>query len=255
VRTVTAPAAGTHAVSTATRPTTTVARATTPVHSTAPKPTTAARTTTAPKTTTSAPKPKQKLSRVADDFSAPEVDATTWRVLTDGTGASVAEQAGQLAVTIDPGAQAGGPDAAVGGRVATLCTFPDDFDARVDFTLFTWPPGDNLRAGLSALFADGFVGRRTSVDAGEEYAASVGPHIASVRLDETSGSLRIARVGGMMTTYYWRNGRWVPLASGRSSGAAVLSVGLTAGTDFGGQEARVAFDDFAVTAPDAFCPG
>jgi hypothetical protein len=83
----------------------------------------------------------------------------------------------------------------------------------------------------------------------------VGQHAASVRLDETSGSLRIARVDGVMTTYYWRNGRWVPLASGRSSGAAVLGVGLTGGSDFAAQETRVAFDDFAVSARNAFCPG
>jgi len=257
VRTVTRPAASTApVVVTPTPPSTTAARTTTREQTTAPKPTTAARTTTAPKTTTQAPKqkPKQKLTRIADDFSAPEVDAATWRVFTDGTGASVTEQGGQLGITVGADGQAGGPDDAVGGRVATVCTFPDDFDARVDFTLFAWPPGDNVRAGLSALFADGFVGRRTTAD-GEEYAASVGPHVASVRLDETSGSLRIARVDGVMTTYYWRNGRWVPLASGRSSGAAVLSVGLTAGSDFGAQEAHVGFDDFAVSAHNTFCPG
>jgi hypothetical protein len=135
-----------------------------------------------------------------------------------------------------------------------VCTFRDDFDARVDFTLFGWPPGDNVRAGLSALYANGFVGRRTTAD-GEEYLASVEPRIATVHLDETSGALRIARVGGVMTTYYWRNGRWVALATGRSSGAAVLSVGLTAGTDFGPQEAKVAFDNFAVSARNTFCPG
>jgi len=237
---VTAPAVSTHRVTT-TRPTTT--RPTTTTHST-----TSARTTTAPK-------PKQTLRRIADDFSAPEVDAGIWRVFTDGTGATVTEQGGELSVAIGADAQAGGPDGAVGGRVGTVCTFPDDFDARVDFTLFAWPPGGDVRAGLSALFADGFVGRRTTVDSGEEYTASVGQHAASVRLDETSGSLRIARVDGVMTTYYWRNGRWVSLASGRSSGAAVLGVGLTAGSDLAAQETRVAFDDFAVTAGNAFCPG
>jgi len=253
-RIATTPAASTRAVTvTTTHPAVTVAHATTEARTTAPR-TTAPATTAPKKTTTEAPKPKQELKRIADDFSAPEVDAATWRVFTDGTGASVAEQGGQLSVTIGADGQAGGPDTAVGGRVATVCTFPDDFDARVDFTLFTWPPADNVRAGLSALFADGFVGRRTTAD-GEEYAASVGPHVASVALDETSGSLRIARVGDVMTTYYWRNGRWVPLASGRSSGAAVLSVGLTAGRDFGTQEARGAFDDFAVSARNTFCPG
>jgi hypothetical protein len=57
-----------------------------------------------------------------------------------------------------------------------------------------------------------------------------------------------------MTTYFWRNGHWVPLATGTSSGAAVLGLEATAGSDFGHQATRVAFDNFAVTAKTVFCP-
>ena len=64
----------------------------------------------------------------------------------------------------------------------------------------------------------------------------------------------LARVGTTMTTYFWRNGRWVPLASGISSGAAVIGIEATASSDFGHQVTRVAFDNFAVTATKVFCP-
>lgn len=77
---------------------------------------------------------------------------------------------------------------------------------------------------------------------------------SSVPLNEAAGSLRIARVGTTMTTYFWRNGRWVPLASGISSGAAVIGLEATASSDFGHQVTRVAFDNFAVTATKVFCP-
>ena len=46
----------------------------------------------------------------------------------------------------------------------------------------------------------------------------------------------------------------MPLASGISSGAAVIGLEATASSDFGHQVTRVAFDNFAVTATKVFCP-
>ena len=226
-----------------------------------PPPTTTAPTQMAvPVTTTPKPKPKPepkpqpKLLRIEDDFSAPSIDLAIWRPLTDGTGADVTEQGGQVVVALAADGFPGGPDNALGARVGTQCTFPGDFDARVDFTLFDWPASNNVRAGLNAYFADGFVGRRWTSSSGNEYAGRVGSRNGTVQLDETAGSLRIARVGTTMTTYFWRNGHWVPLATGTSSGAAVLGLEVTSGSDFGHQTARVAFDNFAVTAKNMFCP-
>ena len=200
------------------------------------------------------PKPEPKLLRIEDDFSAPSIDLAIWRPLTDGTGADVTEQGGQVVVAIAADGFPGGPDNALGARIGSQCTFPGDFDARVDFTLFDWPASNNVRAGLNAYFADGFVGRRWTSSSGNEYAGRVGSRNGTVQLDETAGSLRIARVGTTMTTYFWRNGHWVPLATGTSSGAAVLGLEATSGSDFGHQTARVAFDNFAVTAKSVFCP-
>ena len=200
------------------------------------------------------PVAKPRVFQIEDDFSSPEIDTTIWRTITDGTGAEVTEQGGQVAMTIAADGLPGGPAKAVGAQVGTQCTFPGDFDARVDFTLFEWPAGANVRVGLNAFFVGGFVGRRSSSTSGDEYAAWVMPRTGSVKLDETSGSLRIARVGTIMTAYFWRNGRWVPLATGTSSGAAVIGLQATAGSDFGHQHARAAFDDFAVKATKVFCP-
>ena len=200
------------------------------------------------------PKPKPRLLSIEDDFSAPSIDLAIWRPLTDGTGADVTEQGGQIIVAIAADGFPGGPDNALGARVGSQCTFPGDFDARVDFILFDWPANNNVRAGLNAYFADGFVGRRWASSSGNEYAGRVGSRNGTVQLDETAGSLRIARVGTTMTTYFWRNGHWVPLATGTSSGAAVLGLEATSGSDFGHQTARVAFDNFAVTAKSVFCP-
>jgi cytoskeletal protein RodZ len=219
-----------------------------------PPPTTTTATTgtrTHPATTAAA---RPKPLRIADDFSSPSLDPTIWRQITDGTGSDVTQAGGQVSIAIAVDATTGGPDNAVGGRVQSQCTFPGDFDARVDFTLFAWPAADNVRAGLEAFFAGGFVARTSSASSGDAYSASVGSRSATVPLDETAGSLRIARVGKTMTTYFWRNGHWVPLASGPSSGAALLGLEVKGGSDFGGAGARAAFDNFAVTAPTMFCP-
>jgi len=215
------------------------------------KATTTTRTQTRPTITTAA---KPRLLRIADDFSSPALDPAIWRPVTDGTGSEVTQSGGQVSISIGADAAPGGPDNAVGGRVTTQCTFPGDFDARVDFTLFAWPAGDDVRAGLEAFFADGFVARASGASSGDAYTASVGSRNARVALDETAGSLRIARVGRTMTTYFWRNGHWVPLASGLSSGAAVLGLEAVSGSGFGQQAVRVAFDNFVVLAAKPFCP-
>ena len=224
-----------------------------PVPTTVAKKPQTAKATPPPRATTTSVA-KARVVRIEDDFSSPEIDTAIWRPVTDGTGAEVTGQGGQVTMTIAADGIPGGPANAVGAQVGTQCTFPGDFDASVDFTLFEWPAGANVRVGLNAFFVGGFVGRRSSSTSGDEYAAWVTPRNGSAQLDETAGSLRIARVGKIMTAYFWRNGRWVPLASGATSGAAVIGLGATAGSDFGHQRARAAFDNFAVQATKVFCP-
>ena len=101
---------------------------------------------------TTKPAAQTRVFRIEDDFSAPEIDTTIWRPTTDGTGAEVIEQGGQVVMTISADGIPGGPANAVGAQVGTQCTFPGDFDARVDFTLFEWPAGANVRVGLNAFF-------------------------------------------------------------------------------------------------------
>ena len=252
-KTTLAPAPATRTIAPATTTHTTTARAPAPATvQKKPQPAKASpppRTPSRPTTTVA-----KRIFRIEDDFSSPEIDVTIWRPITDGTGAEVTQQGGQVAMSIAEDGLPGGPANAVGAQVGTQCTFPDDFDARVDFTLFEWPAGANVRVGLNAFFVGGFVGRRSSSASGDEYAAWVTPRNGSAQLDETAGSLRIARVATIMTAYFWRNGRWVPLAAGTSSGAAVLGLQATADSDFGKRHVRVAFDNFAVKATKVFCP-
>ena len=135
---------------------------------------------------------------------------------------------------------------------------PGDFDARVDYALLEWPAGDNIDVGLNAIYANAAVMRESSSQWGDEYGSWVIPSNGSVALPDTSGSLRVARVAGIETTYFWHQGSWRKLASSRATGSAVF--GLQAMSDgqnaFGAQEVKIVFDNFKVTGINPVCaPG
>jgi DNA-binding SARP family transcriptional activator len=195
---------------------------------------------------------------ILDGFDGGYVDPTIWHEIEDGGDVSIAEQGGQLLLTVGPGAIPGGSYHQIDVHVGTQCSFPSDFDARVDYALLEWPAGDNIDVDLNAIYANAAVMRESSSQWGDEYGSWVIPSNGSVALPDTSGSLRIARVDGIETTYFWHQGSWRKLASSRAAGAAVF--GLQAMSDgqnaFGGQEVKVAFDNFKVRGVNPVCaPG
>jgi DNA-binding SARP family transcriptional activator len=208
-----------------------------------------------PRLTVAKPQPKPVTS--SDSFDGDFVDPTIWHQVTTDANVSIAEQDGRLLVTLGAGAVPGGTYDMIDVHVGTQCSFPGDFDARVDYTLLEWPSADNVVVGLSAIFAGAVVGRESGTQSGDQYTSWVGPTNGSVPLPEGSGSLRIARIDGIATTYMWHRGGWSRLAVGTSRGAAVL--GLQAmwadrQFPFGGQEVKVAFDNFTVTGVSPICP-
>jgi hypothetical protein len=191
-------------------------------------------------------------------FDGDYVDPTIWDEVKDGGNVSIAERGGQLQLTVGGDAVPGGAYNQIDVHVGTQCSFRGSFDARVDYTLLEWPAGDNIDVGLNAIYANAAVMRDNSSQLGDEYSSWVIPSNGSVALPDTSGSLRIARVNGIETTYFWHEGSWRKLASSPEKGAAVL--GLQAFSDghnpFGGQELKVAFDNFKVSAAGPSCqPG
>ena len=230
--------------------TTTTAIKNTPAHkSTAKTNTTSTRTPAAPP-----PKPVT----ISDAFDGNFVDPTIWHQVTTDANVSIAEQGGQLVLTVGAAAVRGGAYNQIDVHVGTQCTFPGDFDARVDFTLLEWPQADNIFVGLNAIYAGSAVGRESSSQWGDNYAGWVVPsNNGTIALPDTSGSVRITRVKGTETTYVRHGGGWVRLAAGRSQGAAVF--GLQASSEdgtsaFGQQELKVAFDNFTVTGTHPVCP-
>jgi DNA-binding SARP family transcriptional activator len=234
-------------------------------HTTVPPPDNASHSTTANgkhgssnRTTTTvghnAPPPKP--ATITDNFAEGYVDPTIWHEVKDGGEVSIAEQGGQLQLTVGANAVRGGTYNQIDVHVGTQCRFAGNFDARVDYTLLEWPPDDNIDVGINAIYASSVVARDSSSQGADEYAAWVGSSFRSVSLSDMSGSLRIARVKGIETTYFLHNGSWRVLASGFDNASAVI--GLQAASDgpndaFGGQELKVAFDNFKITGTNPVC--
>jgi DNA-binding SARP family transcriptional activator len=202
--------------------------------------------------------PPPKPVTISDTFDADFVDPTIWHQVTTDANVSIAEQGGQLLLTVGAAAVRAGTYNQIDVHVGTQCTFPGNFDARVDFTLLEWPTADNILVGLNAIYAGSEVGRENSSQWGDGYASWVAPDSnGSIPLPDTSGSIRIARVNGIATTYVWHRGGWVRVAVGSSKGAAVfgLQASSSDGTSaFGGQELKVGFDNFTVTGANPICP-
>jgi hypothetical protein len=201
-------------------------------------------------------KPPSKPVTISDAFTLGYPNPTTWRKVTDGLDVSLMEQGGQLELTVGAQAVPSGHQSQIDVHVATQCAFPGDFDARVEYKLLEWPVGENIYVGMNAANAADAVMRDNSSESGDGYIGWVGSQQRSVPFSSMGGSVRIARVNGIETTYFWHGGRWRTLASSREIGPAVI--GLQTVSDgqnpFGGQELKVAFDNFKVTGMKPACP-
>jgi hypothetical protein len=197
-----------------------------------------------------------KTVTISDSFSSDYIDPTIWAMVADGGDVSASEEGGRLVLTVGPKAVPQGTYDQIDVHAGTQCSFPGDFDARVDYKLLEWPTGDNVWVGLNAIFASAAVMREATTQFGDIYRSWATTATGNVPLPDTSGSMRITRVDGVETTYFRHQGRWRRLASAPSSGAAVFGLGASSGANdgFGHREVKVAFDNFRVTARNPVCP-
>jgi len=218
----------------------------------APKKPVATTPTTTATTTTPKAKPKPpapKTVTISDAFHGDVIDPSIWHQVVSDANVTLAQQNDSLVVTVGADAVRAGAYNQIDGHVGTQCSFPGDFDARVDFALLEWPPAANILVGLNAIYIGSFAGRQNGSQSGDSYSGWVGTHFGAVPVADTSGSLRIARVNGIATSYFWHNGGWSRLASGNSVGTVVLGLAAqssSANQEFSHQEVKVAFDNFVV---------
>jgi DNA-binding SARP family transcriptional activator len=225
-----------------------VIRKTKPLHDTV--------ATTIPATTTTAPPPRRPAT-ISDTFAGTQIDSTIWYQIAAGTGWTLTQDNGYVQFSFAADAAPGGQYNRIGGHLGSQCKFPGDFDARVDFALPTWPARNGVVVSLWGFFNNvGYAAwRQSSPQWGELFGSYTGPgQSGGVQLDDTSGSLRLARHDGLLTAYFMHKGSWDPVTSSRSSGVANVAIGADAGPDFAGQPVVVDFSNFSVKGDDPICP-
>jgi hypothetical protein len=128
-------------------------------------------------------------------------------------------------------------------------------DARDDYALLTWPPGNGAAVSLG-VFQRGpvmWAARATWSQWGDYYASW--PNGPNARIADTSGSLRIARSHGVVMTFFMHDGQWRKLGSLAVSGEVWLGMTLGTNADLWQRvDVSAAPDNFVLTAPDADCP-
>jgi DNA-binding SARP family transcriptional activator len=218
---------------------------------------------TQPATTASATKqqtttqvvPPPPLVKIADDFGGPTVDPTIWKTRSQGTGSSYTQGNGQGTFSIAGNATFDFNSQLAGTLIGTKCKFLGDFDARVDFTLLQWPPGNGAAIWLDAMTgASEELIKRVTAQTGDGYSAQpAGGYVSP--LADRSGTLRITRSHGIVHVYFRHSGQWKMLGRTPLPGEIWLQISLGA-TQYGWQQQSVsaAVDNFRLTASKARCP-
>lgn len=192
---------------------------------------------------------------VSDDFNDGLPSPGLWAFAGTRTGPTIQEREGRLEVSL-PAASYG---TSFFASAETRPLFRGDLDVQVDFQLLQHPPHNGVRMGIvihrnGQAFASV---QRTSLGEGEPLGEPRESYLLDTRTslgrhatDNTSGKLRLTRVGSTLTGYFWdaTAAEWVPFASGTTTEEDVR-LGLSAWSHdevFADQDVRVAFDNFQV---------
>jgi len=202
---------------------------------------------------------RRRPATISDTFGGTQIDSTIWYQIATGTGWTLTQDNGYVEFAFGAESVPGGAYNRIGGHLGSQCKFPGDFDAHVDFSLPTWPSHNGVVVNLWAFFANvGYAAwRQSSTQWGELFGSYTGPGNSSgVQLDDTTGSLRLARQDGVLTAYFMHKGHWDALTSTREPGLATIAIGADAGPDFAGQPVIVDLSNFSVTGDNPSClPG
>ena len=185
------------------------------------------------------------------------LDPSLWHTISD-PGGTVDFGNGRLVETISGSATPGGQYNQVDEHIGLNCSLNGNFDYQVSYSLLVWPQFGGVYAGLHAFFANGSIVRNSSVQPtpyNQNYAAWTDGSFGSETTSDTSGTMRLVRVGQTLSAYFLTPGGWQLVNSGIAPNAATLGMGLSApGNQFAHQDVSVRYDNFRLNSGTLTCP-
>jgi dipeptidyl aminopeptidase/acylaminoacyl peptidase len=198
-----------------------------------------------------------------DAFDGDRIDPFWGGPFLTGSGPSMAEVNGRLEVSVPPDTLndpvAGFTDIAL----SSPCHLLGDYDVQVDYQLLQWPPQSGVNVSFSTFtIVNGSFDQTFGLfvfDPGGGTGVSTnfpGPVNTFVPAPETSGTLRLVRVGPTLTAYRLTPAGWSAI---RSTSELANEVGVNLDVfsnapQFSHPDVKVAYDKFRVNGGTFSCP-
>jgi hypothetical protein len=205
---------------------------------------------------------------ITETFTNNTYSQDFWFIYTQGIGPSSAVTNNRLEITLPADSSTGGNPSPFGGSIGTKFGLRGDYDVQVDFNLFNWPFPTGVQVGIQPVYRSGgfaagvwLINDPNYAPAPTQiYSAWLNGSDFRVATSDTSGKLRLQRVGNTLYAYYWSSG-WQLLGSstasifGKDCGFNFYVFGAgPVSQDFQEKEVQVAFDNLQITytsfAPD-----
>ncbi len=185
------------------------------------------------------------------------LDRSLWHTISD-PGGTVDFGNGRLVESISGSATPGGQYNQIDEHVGLNCSLNGNFDYQVNYSLLVWPQFGGVYAGLAAFFANGSIARQSTTQPtpyNQSYAAWTDSSFGSETTSDTSGAMRLVRVGSTLSAYFQTPSGWQLVNSGTATNAATLGIGFSApGNQFAHQDTSVRYDNFRLNSGTLTCP-
>ena len=159
------------------------------------------------------------------------LDLSRWTVTTVGTGPTASQANSGVDLLIPATASQDPQQHYTAVKLTAKCKLTGDFDLQLDYSLMSWPPRNSVRVGLVA--GSGSVQRASNARtvADNLYATDFGGVETYAETQDTTGRLRLTRVGTTTTGYFRSNGSWTKITS-ETAPIDSVAYGIDAWTDY-----------------------
>jgi hypothetical protein len=201
----------------------------------------------------------------SDTLTENSINPSFWSTDVIGSGPAVAATNQTIIVTLPPNSVNDPSQQVFRGGLQSTCWLAGDFDMQVDFKLVVWPQSSGVRVGLfipvppiDAVERVGFGPTEAPGLPREVYLTNFADGVKGITgTVDLSGTLRMVRSGTSLAGYYLSSGNWVLINVGPTVNTGDVRFGFAAWSHnalFGGQEAKVGFNNFIVNSGQLICP-